>query len=140
MICLEVDGSGEIEVVLSDEAGGEERIPRTTPERDLILAVETDYSAYCKELRRLREEHPLFEETVDVRETDLQDLTAQAQALAETLRETDPVARFTVAAASCAGEADPCAGAAAQHLCRDLRWNGMRDAARALREAAEHIP
>ena len=98
MICLEVDGSGEIEVVLSDEAGGEERIPRTTPERDLILAVETDYSAYCKELRRLREEHPLFEETVDVRETDLQDLSAQTLALAETLREIDPVAHFTVAA------------------------------------------
>ncbi|MBE7009634.1 MAG: hypothetical protein E7422_11100 [Ruminococcaceae bacterium] len=97
MICLEADGSGEIEVVLSDEAGGEERLPRTTPERDLILAAETDYSAYCKELRRLRESHPLFEETLDVRETDLQDLTAQARALAEALREIDPVAHFTVA-------------------------------------------
>ena len=98
MICLEVDGSGEIEVVLPGGSGSEERLPRTMPEHDLIFAAETDYSAYCKELRRLREEHPLFEETADVRETDLQDLTAQAQALAETLRETDPVARFTVAA------------------------------------------
>ena len=98
MICLETDGSGGIEVVLPDEGGGEVRLPRTTPEWELILAVETDYSAYCKELRRLRESHPLFEELSDIRETCLQDLTTQAWALAETLREIDPVACFTVAA------------------------------------------
>ena len=98
MIYLETDASGEIEVVLPGGAGSEERLPRTTPERDLIFAVEADYSGYRKELFRLREKHPLFEETLDVREADLQDLTAQAQALAETLREIDPVAHFTVAA------------------------------------------
>lgn len=98
MIYLETDASGEIEVVLPGGAGSEERLPRTAPERDLIFAVEADYSGYRKELFRLREKHPLFEETLDVRETDLQDLTAQAQALAETLREIDPVAHFTVAA------------------------------------------
>ena len=61
MIYLETDASGEIEVVLPGGAGSEERLPRTTPERDLIFAVEADYSGYRKELFRLREKHPLFE-------------------------------------------------------------------------------
>ena len=46
MIYLETDASGEIEVVLPGGAGSEERIPRTTPERDLIFAAEADYSGY----------------------------------------------------------------------------------------------
>ena len=98
MIYLEADGSGEVEVVLADKAGGEKRLPRTTPEHDLILAVETDYSAYRKELRHLREEHPLFEEQPDVQQSALMDLTAQARTLADTLREINPVAHFIVTA------------------------------------------
>ena len=97
-IYLETDGGGEIEIVLTDASGNEQRLPRTTPERDLIRATEVDFSAYRKEIRRLREKHPLFEERLDIPETDLEDLTAQVLALSEMLREIDPVAYFTVTA------------------------------------------
>ena len=97
-IYLETDGGGEIEIVLVDESGSEQRLPCTTPEQDLIRATEVDFSAYRKEIRRLREEHPLFEERLDIPETDLEDLTAQVLTLPEMLRKVDPVAYFTVTA------------------------------------------
>lgn len=97
-INLENDGSGEIEIVLIDGAGVERRLPRTTPEQDLICATEVDYSDYRKGVRHLREEHPLFEKKLEIPETDLEDLTAQALALPEMLREIDPIAYFAAAA------------------------------------------
>ena len=40
-IYLETDGSGEIEIVLTDASGIEQKLPRTTPEQDLTRAAET---------------------------------------------------------------------------------------------------
>lgn len=95
-IYLETDGGGEIEIVLTDASGSEQRLPRTTPEQDLIHVTEVNFSVYRKEIRRLREEHSLFEKRLDISEADLEDLTAQVLALPELLREIDPVAYITV--------------------------------------------
>ena len=46
----------------------------------------------------MREEHPLFEEKPDVSAADYADLTAQVKRIAETMRELDPVAHFTITA------------------------------------------
>lgn len=97
-IYLETDDSGEIEIVLVIHAGEEQRLPRTTPEQDLVCAVELDYSVYRNEVHRLREEHPLFEEKPEVSSADYADLTAQVTRIAETMRELDPVAYFAITA------------------------------------------
>lgn len=102
-VYLETDDSGTIGIVLVDEAGNEKLLQRTTPEQDLICAIEVDYSAYRKEIQRLREEHPLFEKRIDIPEADLEDLTAQVLTLPEMLHEIDPVAYFVVSARLDAG-------------------------------------
>ena len=45
---------------------GERIIPAVSPIEDLVSAVETDYSEYRKQYRRLYDEHPLFDEKFDI--------------------------------------------------------------------------
>ena len=48
------------------QADGRETIlPSATPAEHLIAASEVDYSAYRREIRNLREHHPLFEERLE---------------------------------------------------------------------------
>ena len=53
-------GEGRFSSVFQHGAGMVERLPVTTPARDLITAVEIDCRAYRREIKRLRDEHPLF--------------------------------------------------------------------------------
>ena len=53
-------GAGLFSTVLHCEDGAEKQLPATTPAKDLIAAVEIDCRAYRREIKRLRDEHPLF--------------------------------------------------------------------------------
>ncbi|MCM1233912.1 MAG: hypothetical protein NC489_27720 [Ruminococcus flavefaciens] len=76
--------------------GTEKRLPATTPAKDLIAATEIDYRAYRREIKRLREVHPLFEPRVLISEDDFEDLAAEVLLLPSMIQKTDPVSFFVV--------------------------------------------
>lgn len=83
-------------------AAGAERIDLPTLEEDMIASLSIDYGDYRREIRRLRQDHPLFQPGVDISFSDLENLTAEALMLLTTLQEIDPVGCLCVA-----GELDP---------------------------------
>ncbi|MCH5352084.1 MAG: hypothetical protein J1E06_01225 [Acutalibacter sp.] len=72
------------------------RLPVTTPAKDLIAAAEIDYRKYRGEIKRLRDEHPLFENRLDISEADFEDLVAEALLLPAMLEKIDPVSFFVL--------------------------------------------
>ncbi len=87
-LLLKEEGDGHFSVVFHHAGGTEERLPALTPAEALIAAVETDYSDYRREVRRLWEEHPLFEERLDISVADLEDFVAEALRLAANTRKS----------------------------------------------------
>lgn len=97
-IYLEADSGPYVTPILAYAGGAEKRLPRVTPAEHLLAALEIDYGAYRREIKRLRDEHPLFEERIDIPEGDYEDFISRALPLAEMLRETDPIAYFVAVA------------------------------------------
>ncbi len=95
-LLLEEESDGRFSVVLHYADGTEERLPAVTPAKALIAAVETDYSDYRREVRRLWEEYPLFEERLDIPVAGLEDFVAEALMLPSLLHEKDPVSFFVL--------------------------------------------
>lgn len=89
-------GAGLFSTVLRYEDGTEKQLPATTPAKDLIAAVEIDYRAYRREVKRLRDEHPLFMARLDIPVADFEDLVAEALLLPSMLQKADPVSFFVL--------------------------------------------
>ncbi len=89
-------GVGLFSAVLQYGDGTEKRLPVTTPAKDLIAATEIDYRSYRNEIKRLRDEHLLFEMRLDISADDLEDLVAEALLLPSMLQKTDPVSFFVL--------------------------------------------
>lgn len=87
-------GDGRFSVVLHYGNGNEEQLPATTPAEFLIAVAETDYTDYRREVQRLWDEHPLFEERLDIPVADLEDFVAESLLLPSVLHERDPVSFF----------------------------------------------
>lgn len=88
------EGDGRFSVVLHYGNGNEERLPAATPAEFLIATAEIDYTDYRREVQRLWDEHPLFEERLDIPVADLEDFVAESLLLPSMLRERDPVSFF----------------------------------------------
>ena len=95
-LLLVEEGVGVFSSVLHYEDGTGKRLPATTPAKDLIAATEIDYRGYRREIKRLREEHPLFEMRLDISEADFEDLVAEALLLPSMLQKIDPVSFFVL--------------------------------------------
>ena len=95
-LLLAEKGVGLFSTVLRYEDGSEKQLPAATPAKDLIAAVEIDYQEYRKEIRRLREEHPLFEDRLDISMADFEDFVAEALLLPSMLQKTGPVSFFVL--------------------------------------------
>lgn len=93
---IETGVDEKICVVMLGSYGPEKRLPLITPAEELVAAAEMDYTVYRREIQRLHEEHPLFAERLDVPESDLEDLAAEALLLPSMLREIDPLSFFEV--------------------------------------------
>ena len=89
-------GEGRFSSVFQHGAGMVERLPVTTPARDLITAAEIDYRPYRKEIKRLRDEHPLFAARLDIAAADFEDFVAEALLLPSMLQKIDPVGFFAL--------------------------------------------
>lgn len=89
-------GVGLFSTILHYEDGTEKQLPATTPAKDLIAAVEIDCWAYRREIKRLRDEHPLFAARLDIPVADFEDFVAEALLLPSMLQKTDPVSFFVL--------------------------------------------
>lgn len=69
---------GLFSTVLRYGNGTEKYLSAATPAKDLIAAAEIDYREYRREIKRLREKHPLFEERLDISMNDFEDFAAEA--------------------------------------------------------------
>ena len=88
-------GDGRFSILLCN--GSEEtQLPPLTPAELLVRFSELDYTNYRRVVRWLRDEHPLFEERVDIPVSDLEDFVAEAILLTPDLYEIDPVSGFVV--------------------------------------------
>lgn len=88
-------GDGRFSVLLCDDRSITQ-MPAMTPAESLIAFSELDYTDYRKVVRWLRDEHPLFEERLDIPVSDLEDFVAEAILLTPDLHEIDPVSGFVV--------------------------------------------
>ena len=95
-LLLAEEGAGRFSTVLHYGDGTEKRLPVTTPAKDLIAATEIDYRKYRGEIKRLRDEHPLFEVRPDISETDFEEFVAEALMLPAMLEKIDPVSFFVL--------------------------------------------
>ncbi len=89
-------GAGLFSAVLHYGDGTEKRLPATMPVKDLIAATEIDYRGYRREIKRFREEHPLFQVRLDISAADFEDLVAEALLLPSMLQKNDPVSFFVL--------------------------------------------
>ena len=87
-------GVGLFSTVLRYGDGSEKQLPAVTPAKDLIAATEIDYQEYRREIKCLREEHPLVEDRLDISVADFEDFVAEALLLPSMLQKTDPVGFF----------------------------------------------
>jgi len=87
---------GRFSTVLRLGDDHETRLLAVTPAEALIAATEIDYSDYRREVQRLWDEHPLFEERLDIPVADLEDFVAEALLLPSMIRQTDPVGFFVL--------------------------------------------
>ncbi len=90
-LLLKEECDGRFSVILRYADGTEEQLPAITPAVSLITAVETDYSDYRQEIKRLRTEYPLLEERMDIPVADLEGFVAEALMLPSLLRESEAV-------------------------------------------------
>ena len=88
-------GDGRYSILLCDDRSITQ-MPALTPAETLIAFSELDYAGYRKVVRWLRNEHPLFEERIDIPVSDLEDFAAEAILLIPDLCEIDPVSGFVV--------------------------------------------
>ena len=95
-LLLAEEGAGRFSTVLRYGDGTETRLPATTPAKNLIAATETDYRKYRREIKRLRDEHPLFEDRLDIPMADFEDFVAEARLLPAMLQKIDPVSFFAL--------------------------------------------
>lgn len=95
-LLLKAEDNNRWAVILHQADGRETILPSATLAEHLIAASEVDYSAYRREIRNLREHHPLFEERLEVSQADFEDFVAEALLLPAMLRDIDPVGYFVV--------------------------------------------
>ena len=88
-------GDGRYSILLCDDRSITQ-MPPMTPSESLITFSELDYTDYRKAVRWLRDEHPLFEERIDIPVSDLEDFVAEAILLTPNLYEIDPASGFVV--------------------------------------------
>ena len=93
---IETGVDGKFCAFMVDLDGQEKRLPPITPAEDLVGAAEIDYGTYRQKIQKLYEEHPLFEDKLDISMLDLEDLAAEALMLPSMLQKTDPLGFFEV--------------------------------------------
>ena len=88
-------GDGRFSILLCGDRT-KTQMPAMTPAEALIAFSELDYTDYRKAVRWLQDEHPLFEERIDIPVSDYEDFVGEAILLTPDLCEIDPVSGFVV--------------------------------------------
>ena len=88
-------GDGRFSIFLRDDRT-QTQMPAMTPAETLLAFSELDYTDYREVVRWLRDEHPLFEERIDIPVSNYEDFVGEAILLTPDLHEIDPVSGFVV--------------------------------------------
>lgn len=91
---LQTEDESMVEILMVDIEGRENKTEPVSPSDDLVRVLEYDYSEYRSGIRKLRDEHPLLEERLDVSILDYEDFLSAAFELPERIKEFDPVGHF----------------------------------------------
>lgn len=89
-------GEGLFSTAFQHCDGTLEQRPAISPAKDLIAAAEIDYRPYRREVKRLRDEHPLFAPRLEIPMADFEDFVAEALLLPSMLQKIDPVGFFAL--------------------------------------------
>lgn len=89
-------GEGLFSTAFQHCDGTLEQRPAISPAKDLIAAAEIDYRPYRREVKRLRDEHPLFAPRLEIPMADVEDFAAEALLLPSMLQKIDPVGFFAL--------------------------------------------
>ena len=101
VLLLRAEDKDRWSVILHHADGKETKLPPATAAEYLIAAADIDYSAYRREIRDLREHHPLFKERIEISRADFEDFVAEALLLPSMLRDIDPVGYFVLGVLLC---------------------------------------
>lgn len=93
---LQTEDESMVEILMVDIGGRENKTEPVSPSDDLVRVLEYDYSKYRSGIRKLRDKHPLLEESLDGSSLDYEDFLTVAFTLPELIKEFDLVGYFVV--------------------------------------------
>jgi len=93
---LQTEDESTVEILMVDIEGRENKTDPVSPSDDRIRVLEYDYSEYRSGIRKLRDEHPLLEESMDVSSLDYEDFLTVAFELPELIKGFDQAGYFVV--------------------------------------------
>lgn len=93
---LHTEDESTVEILMVDIEGKENKTEPVSPSDDLVRVLEYDYSEYQSGIRKLRDEHPLLEESLDVSSLDYEDFLTAAFELPERIKDFNLAGYFVV--------------------------------------------
>ena len=92
---VQTENEFTIDILMVTPEGKEKRISNVDPVKDLMAAIEIDYSEYR---RRIMQLHylPLFQEKLDIAMCEYEELVNSARKIPNLIAKTDPVGTFVV--------------------------------------------
>ncbi len=92
---VQTEDESTIDILMVTPDGKEKRISSIIPAKDLMAAIEIDYSAYRKRVMQLQD-LPLFQEKLDIAVSEYEELVNSAREIPRLIEKIDPVGAFVV--------------------------------------------
>ncbi|MBQ9839493.1 MAG: hypothetical protein IJO56_08410, partial [Oscillospiraceae bacterium] len=92
---VQTENESTIDILMVTPEGKEKRISNVDPVKDLMAAIEIDYSAYRKRVTQLHN-LPLFQEKLDIAMWEYDELVNTVKKIPKLIEKTDPVGAFVV--------------------------------------------
>lgn len=92
---LQTENESTIDILMVTPDGKEKRISSIDPVKDLMTAIEIDYTDYRRRIIQLQN-LPLFQEKLDIKFSEYEELVNTARKIPKLIDKTDPVGAFVV--------------------------------------------
>ena len=92
---VQTENESAIDILMVTPEGKERRISNVDPVKDLMAAIEIDYSEYRRRIMQLHN-LPLFQEKLDIAMWEYEELVNSARKIPNLIAKTDPVGAFVV--------------------------------------------
>ena len=92
---VQTENESAIDILMVTPEGKEKWISKVDPVKDLMAAIEIDYSAYRKRVTQLHD-LPLFQEKLDIAMWEYEELVNTVKKIPKLIEKADPVGAFVV--------------------------------------------